>query len=134
MENRKRMVFSPGRKFLVGQGVVGERNTLLHLRYSLRHGKASNKSAKSRAVVNDAWFKVPMGQADVWRVLDAIGTSAQAFAQAPASTGHGKHCPAKIGLGLPRRIDQYTDPDCGSFGPGHFGSERKEEEIGIFFC
>ena len=39
-----------------------------------------------------------------WFVLDQIGALAQDFAQAPPVSGHGKHCSAKVALGLPRKI------------------------------
>jgi CRISPR-associated protein Cmr6 len=65
---------------------------------------------------------VPTPWADVWFALDQLGATRQSFAQAPASTGHGKHCPSKAFLGLPRRIHgplpfplkhqkQYTSPE-----------------------
>jgi CRISPR-associated protein Cmr6 len=41
---------------------------------------------------------------DAWYALHQLGSTLQAFAQAPPSTGHGKHCEAKISLGLPRQI------------------------------
>ncbi len=41
---------------------------------------------------------------DPWHLLDLLGSAAQSFAQASPSTGHGKHSPAKLGLGLPRSI------------------------------
>jgi CRISPR-associated protein Cmr6 len=55
---------------------------------------------------NEAWLTIRPSESDVWQVLDRLGSAAQSFAQAPASTGHGKHCPEKIGLGLPRSIDR----------------------------
>jgi len=39
-----------------------------------------------------------------WFALDQIGAIMQSFAQAPATTGHGKHCEQKAVLGLPRQI------------------------------
>lgn len=53
-----------------------------------------------------SWLETAAGATDVWVVLDRLGTAAQSFAQAAASTGHGKHCPQKLGLGLPRSIDK----------------------------
>lgn len=44
-----------------------------------------------------------LGQ-DPWRALDVVGSLAMDFAQADASTGHGKHCDGKRALGLPRNI------------------------------
>lgn len=41
---------------------------------------------------------------DCWFLLDQLGASFQAFAQAPESSGHGKHCDSKAALGLPRQI------------------------------
>lgn len=41
---------------------------------------------------------------DCWFLLDQLGASFQSFAQALESTGHGKHCDAKVALGLPRQI------------------------------
>ncbi len=39
-----------------------------------------------------------------WYAIDKLGDAAQKFAQAQKKTGHGKHCPAKRNLGLPRKI------------------------------
>jgi len=39
-----------------------------------------------------------------WFALDQIGDAMQTFAQSPKNSGHGKHCDAKIALGLPRQI------------------------------
>lgn len=61
----------------------------------------------SRAVVGEngpAWpgFRLPWD--DPWRAIDLIGRAMQECAQADPETGHGKHCEAKRGLGLPRQI------------------------------
>jgi CRISPR-associated protein Cmr6 len=50
------------------------------------------------------WLEVETPWDDPWRVLDEVGAAIQAFAQAPTSSGHGKHCPSKRHLGLPRKI------------------------------
>jgi CRISPR-associated protein Cmr6 len=50
-----------------------------------------------------------------WFALDQLGASRQAFAQADSKTGHGKHCPAKVALGLPRNI--HKAPPEKLFGP-----------------
>lgn len=39
-----------------------------------------------------------------WFALDQVGAAAQEFAQANPRTGHGKHCRAKVALGLPRKL------------------------------
>lgn len=41
---------------------------------------------------------------DSWFAIDNLGQWMQSFAQAPTSTGHGKHCAGKAALGLPRKI------------------------------
>ncbi|HYT92681.1 MAG TPA: type III-B CRISPR module RAMP protein Cmr6 [Gemmataceae bacterium] len=58
--------------------------------------------AKAMSLGN--WLEVETPWDDPWRALDEVGAAMQAFAQAPTSTGHGKHCPAKGHLGLPRKI------------------------------
>jgi CRISPR-associated protein Cmr6 len=60
----------------------------------------------SRAVVGETtdWLVVSTPWNDPWRVLDLIGWAMQSCAQSDPDTGHGKHCPAKRGLGLPRKI------------------------------
>jgi len=49
-------------------------------------------------------LKVSTPWKDCWFLLDQLGASFQAFAQAPESSGHGKHCESKMALGLPRQI------------------------------
>ncbi|MBF0290829.1 MAG: type III-B CRISPR module RAMP protein Cmr6 [Nitrospinae bacterium] len=39
-----------------------------------------------------------------WGVLDQLGAAYMGFSQANGKTGHGKHCPSKIAMGLPRQI------------------------------
>jgi CRISPR-associated protein Cmr6 len=50
------------------------------------------------------WTVVRTGWNDPWRILDLIGWAMQRCAQSGPETGHGKHCPEKRGLGLPRKI------------------------------
>jgi CRISPR-associated protein Cmr6 len=50
------------------------------------------------------WSHVETKNNDPWYVLDLIGYAMQKVAQGDASTGMGKHCPQKRGLGLPRKI------------------------------
>jgi CRISPR-associated protein Cmr6 len=61
----------------------------------------------SRQVVGQArdWISVQTKWNDPWRVLDLIGWAMQRCAQSDQKSGHGKHCPQKRGLGLPRKID-----------------------------
>jgi len=63
-------------------------------------------TALSRQVLGQEhpWLEVQTPWDKAWRALDELGQAAQAFAQAPADTRHGKHCPEKLGLGLPRKI------------------------------
>lgn len=61
----------------------------------------------SRGVVGEsgpAWPVFPLTWDDPWRAVDLIGRAMQECAQSDPLTGHGKHCPAKRGLGLPRQI------------------------------
>lgn len=53
---------------------------------------------------NLPWVEIDTSWDDPWLALDQVGASLQAFAQADPSTGHGKHCPEKRGLGIPRQI------------------------------
>jgi CRISPR-associated protein Cmr6 len=60
----------------------------------------------SDAALGGAWLEVQTPWSDPWRVLDEIGKAMQAFAQAEPRSRHGKHCPGKRHLGLPRSIDK----------------------------
>lgn len=41
---------------------------------------------------------------DPWFLLDRLGIAYQGFTQDSSLSGYGKHCPAKVALGLPRQI------------------------------
>lgn len=75
---------------------------LANLNNAFRPSEAQSSSLRQLAQlrplrVDTPWF-------DCWFLLDQLGASMQAFAQAPTKTGHGKHCESKRALGLPRQI------------------------------
>lgn len=58
----------------------------------------------SPALSESQHIEIPTRWTNPWFAVDQLGVSRQVFAQASTNTGHGKHCPAKVALGLPRNI------------------------------
>jgi CRISPR-associated protein Cmr6 len=86
---------------------------------------ASPSLAQMRTLLHplnmNPWMTFGTPWTDVWRVLDEIGTALQDFAQSGKESGHGKHCPAKSHLGLPRAIHRKPNQRelCGCRGNRH---------------
>jgi len=75
---------------------------LANLNGGFRQSEAHSASLRQLAQLPPLQIETPWF--DRWFLLDQLGASMQAFAQAQAETGHGKHCESKIALGLPRQI------------------------------
>lgn len=50
------------------------------------------------------FIEQPTPWTNPWTAINQLGDWMQEYAQAPPDTKHGKHCPGKIALGLPRNI------------------------------
>ncbi len=65
-------------------------------------GKLDVRSPSLAACIVGTEFPLPWK--NPYRALDEVAQAYEAAALAPPNTGHGKHCEAKLGLGLPRQI------------------------------
>jgi len=75
------------------------------LRKSLRLTSRLKQAAPQTASFKDAeLLQLEFKAGDAWHAIDKIGCAYRDFTQADTCTGHGKHCPEKACLGLPRLI------------------------------